>query len=184
VIKTIALTLICLAALGAIAGAAKRSTPPLPETVRPIVAGNTADRLSSTPPLPETVRPVVAGNKADRLTIVASEDVPKGAENVDAAYVQPADDDRRSPPAETPPSATSEPSDLRPVKMDELHSAKAPKAHKSTRSVNHSKRMASANQSPKQENAPPSNEVNVVKECSSDGLDPLLRKLNLAPPCN
>jgi len=36
---------ICLAGLGAIAGAAIKSTPPLPEIVRPVVAGNKADRL-------------------------------------------------------------------------------------------------------------------------------------------
>jgi hypothetical protein len=119
-IRTIALTLISLAGLGAIAGAAIRSTPPLPE--------------------PEIVRPVVAGNKADRLPLVANEDPLKAAEKIDTAYVQPVGEVQSSPPAETPPVATPAASDPKPSK--------------------------------------------VLKECSSSGLDPLLRKLNLAPPCS
>lgn len=161
-IRTVAFTLICLAGLGAIAGAAKRSTSPLSEPVRPIVAGN----------------------KADRLPLVANEDVPKSAEKIDTAYVQPADEVQSSPPAETPPLATPAPPDLRPFKVDEPHSAKATKAHKFRRSVSRSRRMASADRSPKQVSAPPPNQVSVLKECSSSGLDPLLRKLSLSPPCN
>jgi hypothetical protein len=161
VIRTVALTLICLAGLGAIAGAAIRSTPPQPETVRP----------------------VVAGNKADRLPLVANENVPKGAEKIDAAYVQPTDEVQGGRPAETPQLATPAPADLMP-KVDEPHSAKAAKAHKPSQTVSRSKRMASADQAAKQASAPPANETSVVKECSSSGLDPLLRKLNLAPPCN
>ena len=161
-IRTVALTLICLAGLGAIAGAAIRSTPPLPEPVRP----------------------VVAGSKADRLPLVANENVPKGAEKIDTAYVQPAGEDQSGPPAETPPLATPAPPDSRPLKTDEPHSAKATKAHKIRQSANRSRRMASADPSPKQVSAPPPNQVTELKECSSSGLDPLLRKLNLSPPCN
>jgi hypothetical protein len=160
VIRTVALTLICLAGLGAIAGAAIRSTPPLPETVRP----------------------VVAGNKADRLPLVVNEDVPKGAEKIDTAYVQPVGEDQSSPPAETPPLATPAPPDS--VKVDEPHSAKATKTHKFRRSVSRSRRMASADHSPKQVSAPPPNQISELKECSSGGLNPLLRKLNLSPPCS
>ena len=167
-IRTTALTLICLAALGAIAGAAIRSTPPLPETVRP----------------------VVAGNKADRLPLVVNEDVPKAAEKIDAAYVQPAQEVQSNPPAETTPLATPTDSDLKPSKADAPRRAKAATVPK--QSVSHSKRVAAADRSPKevsapaakQENAPPPNQTSELKECSSSGLDPLLRKLNLAPPCN
>lgn len=160
-IRTVALALICLAGLGAIAGAA----------------------ILSTPPLPEPVGPVVAGNKADRLPLVANENVRKSAEKIDTAYVQPAGEDQ-SGPAETSPSATRAPPDSSPLKVDEPRSAKASKAHKSGQSVRRSSRMVSADQSPKQVSPPPQNQESVVKECSSSGLDPLLRKLNLAPPCD
>src|SRR5882757_1919800 len=46
VIKTVALGVVCLAGLGAIAAAAKKSTSAPPEIIRPVVAGNKADRLS------------------------------------------------------------------------------------------------------------------------------------------
>src|SRR5947207_15723333 len=102
-IRTTAFTLICLAGLGAIAGAAIRSTPPAPETVRP----------------------VVAGNKADRLPIVMNEDVPKAAEKIETAYVQPADEVQSGSPAETPPAATPAASDPKPSKVDAPRRAKA-----------------------------------------------------------
>jgi hypothetical protein len=161
-IRTVALSLICLAGLGAIAGAA----------------------ILSTPPQPETVLPVVAGNKADRLPLVANEKVPQSAAKIDVAYVQPADEVQASPPAEMWPSTTLTPADLGPTKVDEPHSAKATKAHKPKQTVSRSRRIAAADQAAKQASEPPTNETSVVKECSSSGLDPLLRKLNLAPPCS
>ena len=161
-IRTVALTLICLAGLGAIAGAAIRSTPPLPAPIRP----------------------VVAGNKADRLPLVANENFPKGAEKIDVAYMQSADEVQSHPPAEMPPSATPAPPDLKPVRVDEPHRARATKAHKFRRSENRSRRMASTNHPPQQVSAPPPSQVSELKECSSNGLSPLLRKLNLSPPCN
>ena len=168
-IRTIALTLISLAGLGAIAGAAIRSTPPLPEIVRP----------------------VVAGNKADRLPLVANEDPLKAAEKIDTAYVQPVGEVQSSPPAETPPVATPAASDPKPSKVDAPRRAKATTA--SRQNVSRSKRVAAADRSPKEVSAPaaatpdsasPSNQTSALKECSSSGLDPLLRKLNLAPPCS
>ena len=162
-IRTVALTLISLAGLGAIAGAA----------------------ITSTPPLPETVRPVVAGNKADRLPLVLNENMPQSAAKIDVAYVQPADEVQGSPPpAEPPPLTTPATADLRPAKVDESRSAKTTKAHKSRQSVSRSRQIAAADRSPKQASAPPPNQESALKECSSSGLDPLLRKLNLAPPCN
>jgi hypothetical protein len=161
-IRTVALTLISLAGLGAIAGAA----------------------ILSTPPQPETVGPVVAGNKADRLPLVANEKVPQSAAKIDVAYVQPADEVQGRPSAEPPPMATSAPADARPAKVDEPRSAKSTKADKPRQTVSRSKRMAAADPSPKEASAPPPSQESALKECSSSGLDPLLRKLNLAPPCN
>ena len=47
-IRTVALGFICLAGLGAIAAAAKKSTPPPLEVVMPVVSGNKTDRLPLT----------------------------------------------------------------------------------------------------------------------------------------
>ena len=160
-IRTVTLTLICLAGLGAIAGAAIRSTPPLPENVRP----------------------VVAGNKADRLPLVVNEDAPKAAEKIDTAYVQPVEV-QSSPSAETPPLATPTPPDVKLLKVDAPRREKTTTAHKSRQSVARRSRVATADQSPKQVSASPPSQVSDLKECSSSGLDPLLRKLNLAPQCN
>ncbi len=149
-IRTTALTLICLAGLGAIAGAA----------------------IKSTPPLPEIVRPVVAGNKADRLPLVVNEDPLKAAEKIDTAYVQPVGEVQSSPPAETPPVATPAASDPKPSKVDAPRRAKATTASK--QNVSRSKRVAAADRSPKEVSAPaatpdsasPSNQTSALKECS------------------
>jgi hypothetical protein len=68
VIKTVALGVVCLAGLGAIAAAAKKSAPP---------------------PLPELVMPVVAGNKADRLPLRMNKDTPTEVDEVNVVYVPP-----------------------------------------------------------------------------------------------
>jgi len=168
-IRTVAFTLISLAGLGAIAGAA----------------------ITSTPPLPETPGPVVAGNKADRLPLVANKDVRNAPQKIETAYVQPAEEVRSIPPAETPPVATAPAaSDPKPSEVDAPRRAKATTPSK--QSVNRSKRVAAADRSAKEASAPaakadsasPPPQTSELKECSSSGLDPLLRKLNLAPPCN
>src|SRR5712675_3008893 len=103
-IRTVAFTLISLAGLGAIAGAA----------------------ITSTPPLPETPGPVVAGNKADRLPLVANKDVRNAPQKIETAYVQPAEEVRSIPPAETPPVATAPAaSDPKPSEVDAPRRAKA-----------------------------------------------------------
>jgi hypothetical protein len=165
-IRTTVLTLICLAGLGAIAAAAIRSPPPAPETARP----------------------VIAGNKADRLPLVDNEAMAKAAEKIETAYVQSADEVQSNPRVETPPAATPAASDLKPWKVDAPRRAKATSAPK--QSV--SKRVAAAERSRKDmsapaaklDNTPPPNPTVELKECSSSGLDPLLRKLNLVPQCN
>jgi hypothetical protein len=172
-IRTTALTLICLAGLGAIAaGAAIRSTPSL------------------LPPAPVT--PAVAGNKADRLPLVVNEDVPKVLEKLDTAYVQPADEVRSNPSLSTPSVATPPAPDLKPMKVDAPRTAKATKPHRSRHSASRYSRVAAADRFPhdvsappaKPDSAPPASQVSEVKECSSTGLSPFLRKLNLAPSCN
>jgi hypothetical protein len=55
------------------------------------------------------------------------------------------------------------------------HDVKVKAAKQGTSSTKQAKKL-SADQPPER--------VSEVKQCRSDGLDPLLRKLNLAPPCN
>ena len=81
-IRTVALGFICLAGLGAIAAAAMKSTPPLPEVVMP----------------------VVSGNKSDRLPLTINEDKPTDAGKVDVVYIQPSEES----PARPPPPVSEE----------------------------------------------------------------------------
>jgi len=95
VIRTVALGFICLAGLGAIAAAAKKSTPPLPEVVMP----------------------VVSGNKTDRLPLTIKEVKPTDAEKVDVVYVQPSEEGQASPP----PPVSEEPAPTRHPDVDSRH---------------------------------------------------------------
>jgi hypothetical protein len=154
--RTVALAVVCLAGLGAIAAAAKKSTPP---------------------PAPEIVMPVVAGNKADRLALIINQDTPSDAEKVDAVYVPPSGQDQVT----LPESASQEPAspphrDITPRHRHDPNGPKA-KAAKQRGSSTKQAKKRSADQPPKQ--------VSGVKECRrSDGLQPLLVKLNLSPPCD
>jgi hypothetical protein len=153
VIRTVALGVVCLAGLGAIAAAAKKSPPP---------------------PL-EVVIPVVAGNKADRLPLKINQNMPTEAEKVDVVYVPPGEQSQAGlrPPA---PKEVANPPDrvITPRHWHDPHDLKAWAAKQKASSVKQSKK-ASPDSPPKQ--------VSEVKQCRTDGLDPLLRKLNLAPPC-
>ena len=71
-IRTVALGAVCLAALGAIAAAAKESPPS--QSI-------------------EVAFPVVAGNKSDRLPLIINQDTPTEAERVDVVYVPPVEQD-------------------------------------------------------------------------------------------
>src|SRR5258708_15849560 len=84
VIRTVALGVVCLAGLGAIPAATKKS-PPLP---------------------PEVVMPVVAGNKADRLPLIINQDTPPDAEKVDVVYVPPSEQSQAGLP---PPARNNAP---------------------------------------------------------------------------
>jgi hypothetical protein len=155
VIRTVALGFICLAGLGAIAAAAKKSTPPPP---------------------PEVVMPVVSGNKTDRLPLTINEDKLTDAEKVDVVYVQPSQEGQASPPSRISeePAPTRHP-DITSRRWHDRHHVKAKTERRRASSTKQTK-TRSVDPSPAQ--------ISELKECRSDGLDPLLRKLNLSPPCN
>ena len=128
------------------------------------------------PPPPEVVMPVVAGNKADRLPLIMHQDTLTDAEKVDVVYVPPSEQGQ----AGLPPSASKKPASpphyvIAPRHWHDPHDVKVKAAEQKTISTKQSKKR-SADGPPKQ--------VSGVKVCRSDGLDPLLRKLNLSPPCD
>jgi len=151
VIRTVALGVVCLAGLGAIAAAAKKSPPPQPA---------------------EVVFP--AGNKADRLQLVIRRDTPTDAEKVDVVYVPSIED--LAPSNQSAPHKAASPPPPRLVSRHwhDPHDLKFFEATKQKPSRSKPPK-SSADRAPKQ--------VSDVKECHSDGLDPLLRKLKLSPPC-
>jgi hypothetical protein len=155
VIRTVALGFICLAGLGAIAAAAMKSTPPPP---------------------PEVVMPVVSGNKSDRLPLTINKDKPTDAEKVDVVYLQPSKEGQASPPppVSEEPAPTPHP-DITSRLWHDRHQVKA----KTER-----RRASSTTQAKSQSVDPSPAQISELTECRSDGLDPLLRKLNLSPPCN
>lgn len=153
-IRTVALGVACLAGLGAIAAAAKKSPSPPPEVVMP----------------------VVAGNKTDRLPLIINRDMLTEAEKVDVVYIPPSEQGQ----AGLPPPASQEPASpphhvIAPRHWHDPHKVKTKGAKQKTSSTKQSKKR-SPDSPPKQ--------VSGVKVCRSDGLDPLLRKLNLSPPCD
>jgi hypothetical protein len=129
----------------------------------------------SPPPPPEVVMPVVAGNKADRLPLIINRDTPTDAKKVDVVYVPLSEQGQ----AGLPPPASQERAPphhaIAPRHWHDPHDLKAKAAKQGTSSTKQAKKR-SADQPPKR--------VSEVRQCRSDGLDPLLRKLNLAPPCN
>jgi hypothetical protein len=152
VIRTVALGFICLAGLGAIAAAAKKSTPP-----------------------PEVVMPVVSGNKTDRLPLTIKEVKPTDAEKVDVVYVQPSEEGQASPlPPVSKELAPTRHPDITSRHWHDRHHVKAKTEKRSASSTKQN--TPSVDPSPAQ--------ISELKECRSDGLDPVLRKLNLSPPCN
>jgi len=153
-IRTVALGFICLAGVGAIAAAAKKSTPP---------------------PL-EVVMPVVSGNKADRLPLTIKEDKPTDAEKVDVVYVQPGQEGQASPPSRL----SEEPA---PARQPDINSRHVYDRHQ-VKAKTERRTAGSARQTKTQSVDPSRAQISELKECRSDGLDPLLRKLNLSPPCN
>jgi hypothetical protein len=133
-----------------------------------------AAAMKTTPPPPQVFMPVVSGNKADRLPLAINEDKPTDADKVDVVYVQPSEEGpaRPPPPASEEPAPTRHPDTSR--HWHDRHQVKA-KTERRTASTTLAK-TRSVDPSPAQ--------ISELKECRSDGLDPLLRKLNLSPPCN
>lgn len=154
VIRIVLLGVACLAGVGAIAAAAKKSAPP---------------------PAPEVVMPVVAGNKADRLPFAIKLDMPTAVESVDVAYVQPGEEEQADLPPSAPKQVALPPRpDFIPRHWHDPHDLNARAANKRADTAK-GPRMGAADQPVKQVEA---------KRCRSDGLDPLLRNLNLSPPCD
>lgn len=159
-IRTIAFGVVCLAAMAAIASAAKRPAPlPLPEIVEPVVA---------------------SGSKADRLPINVSQDVLDEADRVDVAYVPPRDEER----AASPPPERREIVDRPRSKITSRHwhdpeDRKAKKTRLAKLKAKHH-RIKQAEKRSDDEAAKPAAEP---KACHTDGLLPLLVKLNLSPAC-
>jgi hypothetical protein len=154
VIKSVALGVVCLAGLGAIATVGKKPT---------------------LLPVPDVAMPVVAGNKADRLPIRPQQTILANAHAADIVYVPSAEEEE---PITSPQSASEEavrpPShDVAPRYSPTSHNHKSKAAKRKVRSPRQAKKQL-VEEPPK-----PLTEVKV--ECRSDGLQPLLAKLNL--PC-
>jgi hypothetical protein len=130
-----------------------------------------AAKKSTLPPPPEVVMPAVSGNKTDRLPLTIKENKPTDAEKVDVVYVQ----GQASPP---PPlleeSAPTRHPDITSRHWDDRHHVKAKKERRRASSTK--QKTGSVDPSPAQ--------ISELRECRSDGFDPLLRKLNVSPPCN
>jgi len=155
VIRSVGLGVVCLVGLGAIAAASKMSVPkPSPH---------------------ETIRPVVSGNKADRLQLAIRQDRPIEAATVDVAYVQPIEQDH----TDSSPRALEKPAEPPPSEIAPRHwHDRLAKTRSVRRRASH---MNRAKMPPTQ---PSPAQVSELKECRSDGFSPLLRKLNLSPPCS
>jgi hypothetical protein len=158
VIRTIALGVVCLAGLGVI-GPAARSSPPEPADV---------------------VFPVVAGDKADRLPIHESPQTLADADKVNVAYVAPAEERLVSPSQPLPLPATREaigpaPRNFIPRHWHDPHDPKSGAAQPAASVTNRLKKRSAER---------PTEQARDVKDCRSDGLQPILRKLNLSSPCS
>jgi hypothetical protein len=155
-IRTIALGVVCLAGLGAIAAPAMKST--LPQSAK-------------------VVFPVVAGIKADRLPIKSNRETLSEADKVDVAYIPSTEDKGQVSPSPPPPQLRPSPpqQNITSRHWHDPHDLKA-KAAKSNASVTKQLKKRSADR--------PTEQVRDVKDCRLDGLQPLLRKLNLSPPCD
>jgi hypothetical protein len=138
--------------------------------------GAIAAAAIKSPPPPEVVMPVVASNKANRLPLILDQYTLADVEKVDVVYVPPSEQVQ----AGLPPPASQERAGpphhvIARRHWHDPHDVKVKAAKRGTSSTKQAKKR-SADQLPER--------VSEVKQCRSDGLDPLLGKLNLAPPCN
>ena len=130
-----------------------------------------AAAMKPLPPPAEIVFPKVTGSKADRLPLVPRLVMPNDAERVDIAYAPPVE--APSEPAAPQKAASPAPTRIVSRHWHDPHDRKLSEAAKLSASKSKSKN--SADRAPRR--------VADAKECRSDGLDPLLRKLNLSPKC-
>ena len=154
-IRTVALGVVCLAGLGAIAAAAMKSPPPLPEAMLP----------------------VVVGNKADRLPLKIIQDTPTDIDKVEIVYVPPPEEGQLTPVQSAPTEVRTPP----PAKIisRHWHDPSAVKAKTAAK-----QKPTSTKQSNRTPAVPTANQAAPRRDCRSDGLQPLLAKLNLSPPCD
>jgi hypothetical protein len=137
--------------------------------------GAIAAAAKKSPPPPEVVMPLVAGNKADRLPLKINQNTPTEAKKVDVVYIPLGEQSQAVLPPPVPEEVASPPDRvITPRHWHDPYDLKARAVKQKASSVKQPKK-ASADSPPKQ--------VSEVKRCRSDGLNPLLRKLNLAPPC-
>lgn len=87
VIRTVALGVVCLAGLGAIAAAAKKTSLPRPA---------------------EIVFPIATGNKADRVPINSNPETTTEVEKVNVVYIPPAEEHQVIPPEPMPRASKEE----------------------------------------------------------------------------
>jgi hypothetical protein len=153
-IRTVALGVVCLAGLGVIAAAAKKSTPP---------------------PSPEVVMPAVSGNKADRLPLKIDPDPPTEVDKVEVVSVSPPEASQPAPVQSAPTEIGTPP----PAKIISRHWHDRSDVKAKT-----AKQKASTKQSPSAPAVPVAKQVAPSRECRSDGLRPLLAMLNLSPGCD
>ncbi|MCP3466584.1 MULTISPECIES: hypothetical protein [unclassified Bradyrhizobium] len=116
--------------------------------------------------------PAVSGNKSDRLPIRAEAIAPKAAVEADKPAV-PTPQIAVAAPAVEPKTDQTQPRFI----SRHWHDPTASKYTIQKRSAADAKRSQTPSvEKPKQ--------ATEVKNCSSDGLAPLLRQLNLQPPCD
>lgn len=153
-IRTVTLGVVCLAGLGAIAAAAKRP---------------------ATAPTPELVFPVIAGNKSDRLTFSRNQGTLTTVDEVDVSYTPASPNQLADIPAPAREATNRPPPDFVPRHWHDPHDLKAKAG------------IPKAGDTRQAKTRPPaitSTQVADARSCRTDGLDPLLRKLNLSPPCD
>jgi len=127
-----------------------------------------AKRLTP-PQRPDVIFPVVADNKTDRLPLMARGDAQTEREKVNVMYIPPVEDSITSSQ-----SASQEVAASPPARRVSRHGHN-PHGRKSFDAARQRPTKDFVDRAPKR--------VADAKECRSDGLDPLLRKLNLSPKC-
>lgn len=154
-IRTVALGVVCLACLGAIAATAKKTPLPRPA---------------------EIVFPIATGNKADRLPINSNPETTTEVDKVNVVYTPLAEEHQVIPPQPMPGPSKEEKRASAPVFVPrhwhDPHDMKAKAARFSdTRNANRRSPIGMPNQ------------VAEARSCRTEGLDGLLRKLNLSSSC-